>query len=159
MPAAGLIVHQNADTLDTNDRTLLSRAEENQSLAYAPYSRFLVGAALRTMHGSLVNGANQENASYPLCMCGERVALYNCASQFPGEVIDTIAIVVRGIKPIPPAPPCGACLQVIREFESRQGERPIRLLLKADGDSIWEVPSVRTLLPYSFDGSFLKSKD
>jgi cytidine deaminase len=89
-------------------------------------------------------------------MCGERVALYNCAIQYPGEEIFAIAIVVRGLKPMTsPAPPCGACLQVIREFESRQNEKPIRILLKSDADVVWEAPSAKTMLPYSFDGSFL----
>lgn len=156
MPDTGMIVHQNADTLNRADRDLLKRAAENQKLAYAPYSEFLVGAALRTKEGEIVDGANQENASYPLCMCGERVALYNCAVQYPGQEIETIAIVVHGTKPMPaPAPPCGACLQVIREFEYRQSDKPIRILLKADSDTVWEVPSVKTMLPYAFDGSFL----
>jgi len=151
-----LIIYENAGALRPEDQDLLRRAAENQKLAYAPYSEFLVGAALITAQGKIAGGANQENASYPLCMCGERVALYNSAVQFPGAEITTIAIVVRGKNPmVSPAPPCGACLQVLREFESRQNEKPIRLLLKADSDVVWEVPSVKTMLPYSFDGSFL----
>lgn len=119
MPDTKLIVHKNVETLRPEDQGLITQAGENQRLAYAPYSEFLVGAALRTRHGNIVDGANQENASYPLCMCGERVALYNCAIQYPNEEITTIAIVVRGNKPMTsPAPPCGACLQVIREFET-----------------------------------------
>ena len=137
MPDTGLIIHQNAETLSPEDQDLLRRATENQQKAYAPYSEFLVGAALVTAQDKIVGGANQENASYPLCMCGERVALYNSAVQFPGVEIATIAIVVRGKKPMAsPAPPCGACLQVIREFEYRQNEKPIRLLLKADSDRV-----------------------
>ena len=156
MPDTKLIIYENAGALRPEDQDLLRRAAENQKLAYAPYSEFLVGAALITAQGKIAGGANQENASYPLCMCGERVALYNSAVQFPGAEITTIAIVVRGKNPmVSPAPPCGACLQVLREFESRQNEKPIRLLLKADSDVVWEVPSVKTMLPYSFDGSFL----
>ncbi|HLF62777.1 MAG TPA: cytidine deaminase [Saprospiraceae bacterium] len=156
MPDTKLNIYENAGALRPEDQDLLRRAAENQKLAYAPYSEFLVGAALITAQGKIAGGANQENASYPLCMCGERVALYNSAVQFPGAEITTIAIVVRGKNPmVSPAPPCGACLQVLREFESRQNEKPIRLLLKADSDVVWEVPSVKTMLPYSFDGSFL----
>lgn len=151
-----MIVHENASTLSADDQALLKQAEQNQALAYAPYSEFRVGAALRTESGKIVNGANQENASYPLCMCGERVALYHSAMQYPGEVITAIAIAVKGNNPMPaPAPPCGACLQVIREYEMRQGEHPIRLLLKADADIVWEASSAKTMLPYSFDGSYL----
>ncbi len=156
MPGTGMIIHENKETLSAEDQGLLKRATENQLLAYAPYSGFHVGAALITRGKEIVNGANQENASYPLCMCGERVALYNCAAQFPGTEIVTIAIVVRGKHPMTsPAPPCGACLQVLHEFESRQGDKPIRLLLKSDADTIWEVPSVKTMLPFPFDGSVL----
>ena len=91
----GMIIHENSETLSARDRDLLSRATDNQRLAYAPYSGFLVGAALVTEDGEIANGANQENASYPLCMCGERVALYNCAAQYPGAVITTIAIPLK----------------------------------------------------------------
>jgi cytidine deaminase len=89
-------------------------------------------------------------------MCGERVALYQAAIRHPGDTILTIAVAVKGKKKLKvPAPPCGACLQVLREFETRQKNRPIRMLLKADADVIWEVPSVAAMLPYSFDGSYL----
>lgn len=156
MEQNGVRKHFHTDQLDHGDQELLRIAHENLDLAYAPYSGFHVGVAIRTSKGHVASGANQENASYPLCMCGERVALYNSAILFPGEEVETIAIVVRGKKPVSsPAPPCGACLQVISEFEARQGGKGIRLLLKATGDEIWEVPSVRTLLPVSFDGSFL----
>lgn len=149
-------IHDTRETLTTDDRQLLQQAEENLQHAYAPYSNFHVAAALRTVEGNIAVGANQENASYSLCMCGERVALYNCSMQFPGEFIETVAIIAKGQHPLErPAPPCGACLQVLREYELRQHGNPIRLLLKADGESIWEVPTVKTLLPFSFDSSYL----
>jgi cytidine deaminase len=151
-----MIRHANADALNAQDQRLLQSAEESQAKAYAPYSGFKVGAALMTQKGHIVVGANQENASYPLCMCGERVALYNSAIQYPGEVISVVAIAVRGRKPlISPAPPCGACLQVIREFELRQDDTPIRLLLKSDSDEVWEFASAKVMLPFSFDGTYL----
>jgi cytidine deaminase len=90
-------------------------------------------------------------------MCGERVALYNAAMAFPGKQIEALAIVVRGKRSLPrPAPPCGACLQVINEFEMRQQGIPIRIFLQADTDEIWEVPGVKHLLPQSFDKTFLE---
>jgi cytidine deaminase len=158
MENKALYIHQNAQELSEEDRMLLVEARRSQGMAYAPYSGFRVGAALRTENGLVVMGANQENGSYPLCMCGERVALYNYAMHCGGDVIATLAIVASGEKSgTAPAPPCGACLQVLNEFEMRQNMRPIRLLLQGDSDIIWEVPSVKTLLPYSFDGSFLKA--
>lgn len=156
MEKSELIKHADTAGLAPQDIRLLEQARENMHLAYAPYSGFRVGAAVRTGQGSVAGGANQENASYPLCMCGERVALYHCAVRYPGEEIETVAIAVKGKKPLAsPAPPCGACLQVIREFETRQNDKPIRLLLMADGNEVWEVPTVRILMPFSFDGSFL----
>ncbi len=152
-----ITIHEGTASLSAEDRSLLRNAEDFLYRAYAPYSGFLVGAAIRTKNGSIAGGANQENASYPLCMCGERVALYHCAMQYPGEPIEVIAVVAHGKKVLTsPAPPCGACLQVLHEFQSRQNGAPIRLLLKADSDVIWEVPSLKVLLPHSFDGSFLE---
>lgn len=156
MGKSELIRHSDIKALAPEDQLLLRTAQDHLGLAYAPYSGFRVGAAALTANGQVAAGANQENASYPLCMCGERVALYHCAVRHPGEVITTLAIVVQGKKPLSaPAPPCGACLQVIREFETRQGAHPIRMLLKADANEIWEVPSAEAMLPFSFDGSFL----
>ncbi|MDX1478735.1 MAG: cytidine deaminase [Saprospiraceae bacterium] len=149
------IIHQDSSSLHEADRALLQAARDAQPLAYAPYSRFLVGAALRTVQGHMAIGANQENASYSLCMCGERVALFNKAVQYPQEPVDTLAIVVSSQHgPDVPAPPCGACLQVINEFEYRQGA-PIRILLKGDGPLVYEISSVQKLLPLNFDRSFL----
>ena len=157
MQGEHVVIHGDTAALRAEDQNLLKHAGEFLKRAYAPYSGFQVGAAIITDAGNTVGGANQENASYPLCMCGERVALYNYAIQYPGEAIDTIAIVVIGKKKgLSPAPPCGACLQVMREFELRQDGKPIRILLKADQDVVWEVPSVKVMLPYSFDGSFLE---
>ncbi|MDX1410025.1 MAG: cytidine deaminase [Saprospiraceae bacterium] len=148
-------VHQDASALGPADRALLEAATDSQQLAYAPYSRFVVGAALRTSAGHIVQGANQENASYSLCICGERVALFNKAIHYPGEAVDTLAICVSSQQgPDIPAPPCGACLQVINEFEYRQ-QAPIRILLKGDGPVVYEIESVQKLMPLNFDRSYL----
>jgi cytidine deaminase len=157
MTEVPMLRHLNANALNTQDQELLQAAENSQQKAYAPYSGFKVGAAVLTITGHVAMGANQENASYPLCMCGERVALYNTAIQYPQEAITALAIVVSGKKPLAaPAAPCGACLQVIREFELRQGNEPIRILLKADSEEVWEFASAQVMLPFSFDGSFLR---
>ncbi len=147
--------HKTFDALTAEDQKLLALAAESLDLAYAPYSKFRVGAALRTESGHTVKGANQENASYSLCICGERVALFNKAVQYPDEAVTSIAIRVSGSKPINrPAPPCGACLQVISEFERRQNS-PMRILLQGDTDEVLYFDSVKDLLPVQFDGSFL----
>ncbi|MBK9257400.1 MAG: cytidine deaminase [Saprospiraceae bacterium] len=144
------------DELTEQDKELISTAESMLKRAYAPYSHFHVGAAVRLTNGEIYVGCNQENASYPLCMCGERVALYNAGANRPDVPVETLAILVQNQKqPVPePASPCGACRQVIYEFEMRHNH-PIRILLKADGKEIYEIPSGKHLLPMGFDSSFL----
>lgn len=150
-----VIRHQDINTLSQEDQALLTQAKEAIALSYAPYSGFRVGAAVRTAGDHIALGANQENASFPLCMCGERVALYNASIQYPRERIETCAICVSGQNPTPePAPPCGACLQVLREYEDRQNH-PIRLLLQGESALVYEVASVIALLPLSFNRKFL----
>ena len=142
--------------LPPEDRELLDEARRATKLAYAPYSRFKVGAALRTASGAIVIGANQENASYPLCMCGERVALYNSAMLYPDDPIITVAIAVESEHTeVEPAAPCGACLQVLSEYEMRQN-KPIRLLLQGDSEKVMDIKEIREALPLQFDGEFLR---
>ena len=149
-------VYKHSVELPELDMALIGEAHKMLDSAYAPYSNFHVGAAARLVDGSIYTGANQENASYPLCMCGERVALYNAAVYKPGVAVDTLAILVRNPnKPVlTPASPCGACRQVIAEFEGRYNH-PIRILLKAESDMIYEFHSGGDLLPLGFNGSFL----
>jgi cytidine deaminase len=148
--------NQTIDALTEADQELLALAAQCLHLAYAPYSKFRVGAALRTESGHIVKGANQENASYSLCICGERVALFNKAVQYPDDAVVSLAIRVSGSKSVNrPAPPCGACLQVISEFERRQ-KKPIRILLQGDSDEVLCFATSKDLLPIQFDASFLE---
>lgn len=148
--------HDDWKTMSSDDQALLKTAIGMLDISYAPYSGFNVGAAVRNMNGNTYKGCNQENASYPLCICGERVALFNAGANEEQVRITDLAIVVRHqSKPVDtPATPCGACRQVISEFEQR-GKNDIRILLKADGPEIYEFKSIKDLLPYSFDSSFL----
>ena len=91
----GLSFFKNLEDLDAESKYLVHKAKEATQLSYAPYSRFHVGAALLLEDGSVVLGANQENAAYPLCMCAERVALYAAVSQFPGKTIKKMAVVAQ----------------------------------------------------------------
>ena len=142
--------------LSRDDQQLMESAISAMKTAYAPYSKFTVGAAVRMETGQIVSGSNQENASYPLCMCAERVALYNAAVNLPQQKIVAIAIVAHNEhKPIDkPVTPCGACRQVIAEFENRQSEG-IRILLKGDNDKVLMFNDIAPLLPLTFDGSYL----
>jgi len=98
------------------DAGLVAMAAAAREQAYAPYSRFRVGAAVRTPDGRVYTGANIENASYPLSHCAERVAIHKAV--FEGHRrIDTVAVVADGRTP---AMPCGACRQVMAEFGVRR---------------------------------------
>lgn len=144
------------EALDSESKYLVHKAKEAAQHAYAPYSKFHVGAALLFEDGTFVEGSNQENASYPLCMCAERVALYAAAAMHPGKVIKKIAVVAhkKNHKELSNASSCGACRQVMREFEERQ-DSPIEVVMHDDNK--WVVCANTTaLLPMSFDRGHLK---
>ncbi len=119
---------------------LLSAARTAQRRAYAPYSNFLVGAALLTDSGKIVSGCNVENASYGLTNCAERVAIGRCVVQRAGM---PIACVVVGPKQAP-LTPCGACRQVLLEFNPAM----IVVCFGSDGASLESTAG--KLLPSSF---------
>lgn len=130
-------------------------ASDAAEKAYAPYSNFLVGAALRLKDGSVVTGNNQENASFPAGICAERTALHAAMSQTPGGVVDSIAVVVPQVKGDMPISPCGICRQALLEQETRQGS-PMRVLLGTSEGTVIELASAADLLPLHFDRSQLK---
>lgn len=137
--------------LDLEDQQLVSAAKQARSKAYAPYSRFQVGAALRLENGELIEGNNQENIAYPSGLCAERVALFYAGSNHPEIAIESICIVVRGnlIAAENFVSPCGSCRQVMLESEARQST-PIRVLLVQHDDRIFILNSCKDLLPFGF---------
>lgn len=145
------------EDMDAASRYLIHRAKEATQHAYAPYSKFMVGAALMTDDETIVSGANVENASYPLCMCAERVALYAFASQHTGKKITMIAVVAhkRNHKELVSACSCGACRQVMLEFEQRQ-DSPIQVIMLGPGGKWVKSESVAALVPFGFDRSVLE---
>ena len=130
---------------------MLAKAREVTAQAYAPYSRFFVGAVARLGNGEMVAGTNQENASYPVGICAERVLLGNAATHYPGVPIDTIAISYASetVKSDHPISPCGMCRQSLLEYETRT-RQPIRLLLAGQEGKIYIVNTVSVLLPLAF---------
>lgn len=139
------------EDLDLESKYLVHKAKDAANHAYAPYSKFLVGAAVLLEDGAIVTGTNQENAAYPSGMCAERVALYSVASQHPDKVITKIAVVAKrkGGKEVLPATSCGPCRQVMLEFEQRQ-DKPIMAIMQSQ-DHKWVVaPTCESLLPFSF---------
>jgi cytidine deaminase len=142
---------ENIEDLDSESKYLAHKAKEATKDAYAPYSKFHVGAALILEDGTVVTGANQENAAYPLCMCAERVALYAAASQHPGKIIKKLAVVAhkKNHKELVVAAPCGACRQVILEYEERQ-KKSIVLIMLGPHEKWTVCESAASLLPFSF---------
>lgn len=136
---------------------LLQCATEVLEKAYAPYSRFHVGAAARLRNGHVVTAANTENAAYPMCLCAERSALAAAAARYPEEPVVAMAITVRGEgwEVTEPAAPCGACRQVLSEHEDRH-EQPIQLILRGTTGPILVFQSAGSLLPFGFAGRFLE---
>jgi cytidine deaminase len=124
--------------------------------AYAPYSEFLVGAALLLKNGEIVLGNNQENACYPSGLCAERTAIYYAGANFPGVSITTMALSAKSLKYnlITPTPPCGACRQAIAEYELKQKE-PITIYFMGETGKVIRSSSLSNLLPLIFDNSYL----
>lgn len=140
------------EDLDTESKYLVHKAKEATVHAYAPYSKFHVGAAIMLDDETLVTGSNQENAAYSLCMCAERVALYSIASQYPGRTIKKIAVVAhkKNHKELSSATPCGACRQVMMEYEDRQG-KPIEVIMLGNDNKWMKCTTVKDLLPFNFN--------
>jgi cytidine deaminase len=145
------------DELKTTDAELMVQAVEATKNAYAPYSLFRVGAALRLSSGKIITGSNQENVAYPSGLCAERVAFFYANSNYPDESIETVAITARAqdFQINEPVTPCGACRQVMSESESRQHEK-IRVLLMGQNGKIFAINSVEDLLPLMFKAEGLK---
>lgn len=142
---------EGVDALSSADASLLRSAQAATALAYAPYSGFNVGAAALLANGAVVQGTNQENASYPVGICAERVLLGNVAMQYPGQAIVAMAISYRSLKRSSDQPisPCGMCRQALVEFEHRTAA-PIRLILGGESGQIMIVDSSKLLLPFAF---------
>jgi len=150
-------VYDRLDDLEPQDRALLNEARAVTAKAYAPYSRFLVGAVARLKNGATVSGTNQENASYPVGICAER-ALLSSASMLHTDVpIDTLAIAYHNLdgKSDTPVSPCGMCRQALKEYEDRTDQK-IRLILSGMEGKVFVIPVSSQLLPLSFGGEHLK---
>ena len=142
--------------LTKEEQTLLAAAKKSLEDAYAVYSNFLVGAAVLLKNGKIIIGNNQENASYSLSICAERVALFAAASQYPDVPVEAIAVCAKSPKQVLSIPisPCGACRQVICETESRF-KNDIKVILQGEEGDIHVFHTGRDLLPFSFDAEYL----
>ena len=147
----GIEFFTNLEDLDSESKYLAHKAKEATTHSYSPYSKFCVGAALVFDDGSIISGANQENAAYPLCMCAERVALYAASALHPEKRIVKMAVVAhkKNHKDLIPATSCGSCRQVLLEFEDRQ-HKPIEVIMMGPDKKWIKAASAAMLLPFSF---------
>lgn len=150
--------YDSAAELNADDQALLAKAKEAGKNAYAPYSAFHVGAALKLENGVIVTGNNQENVAYPSGLCAERVAIFAAGANYPNVAVHTIAITCSSAKFAVnrPLSPCGACRQVIAEYERKAGKN-IRIILGGESGAVYVVGSMKELLPLSFEADELKS--
>jgi cytidine deaminase len=149
--------YDSIDQLAKEDAALLREAINATDMAYAPYSHFHVGAAALLANGQTIKGSNQENASYPVGLCAERVLLSAASSVYPGVAIHTMAISYRPEhgKSNRPISPCGVCRQTLVEYETLL-KHPIRLILGGIEGKIWIIPQAGSLLPFGFSSEDLK---
>lgn len=149
-------VYDSITELPEEDQVLLDKAKEITSNAYAPYSNFYVGAAAKLLNGEVVTGTNQENASFPVGICAERVLLSSASSLFPGMAIDKIAISYKSDhqKSEHPISPCGVCRQSLQEYESRM-KHPMQLILGGMSGPVYVIDGASGLLPLAFSGEDL----
>lgn len=134
----------------------MQKAIEATNTSYSPYSNFRVGASVLLENGIFVSGSNQENAAFPSGLCAERVAIWKASTEYPDVRMLKLAITANTElrKVDKPVGPCGACRQSMLEYEVKQ-ESPIKVFFMGETGKVVEVDSVVSLLPFSFDSSYL----
>jgi cytidine deaminase len=149
-------VFESIEELSKDTQDLMNEAIAIRKKAYAPYSKFRVGAALLLDNDQIVLGSNQENAAYPSGLCAERVAIFHAGAIYPDAKILKIAISAASDmnQTKAPIPPCGSCRQSIAEYEIKQ-ETPIEIYFMGEIGAIYQSASLKNLLPFMFDKKFL----
>ena len=144
------------EELSQEEVGLMNQAVEARAKAYAPYSKFTVGAALLLDNGVVIQGSNQENAAYPSGLCAERVAIYYAGATYPNAKIVKMFITASPLDRDldEPIPPCGSCRQAIAEYEFKQDTPIVILFMGAKGD-VFKSDSLKNLLPLVFDKNHL----
>ena len=149
--------YQDSHSLNPQDAALLEAARLATQLAYAPYSKFQVGAAARLSNGMILKGSNQENASFPAGLCAERVLLSICASLYPSIPVIDMAISYHNQlgNSNRPISPCGICRQSLAEYQTVVNH-PIRLILGGIEGKVLVIEKATDLLPLAFTSVDMK---
>ena len=143
--------YNSIEEMNPEDRELAAEAIKAMQGAYAPYSHFHVGAAVRMSNGQIVRGANQENAAFPSGLCAERTAMFAAGARYPDKDMLSIALAggVMGRLGREPATPCGACRQVMAQYQAKSG-KPMSVIM-ISSERIWKFEKVDDILPLIFD--------
>jgi len=145
------------ESLEAEDAELLEAARTATVGAYARYSQFRVGAAVRLENRQIITGSNQENASFPAGICAERVTTSAASAAFPGIPITALALtyINKSGDSSHPISPCGICRQTLAEYEQRFGQS-IRLVMRGFSGEIYIISRATDLLPLAFSSQELK---
>jgi cytidine deaminase len=145
------------EELNNQDQILCLEAKKAMSNSHSPYSGFRVGVAVQLESGRIVHGSNQENVAYPSGLCAERVALFMIGTTYPDDKILSMAITAQTdhflIKE--PVTSCGACLQVMAEYEKKQSH-PINVMFYCLNGAIIRTSGIKSLLPFAFEETRLQ---
>lgn len=154
--ATKLSVYESIEELSNSEKEYMLQAVEIRKKAYAPYSKFQVGAAVVLDNGVVLQGSNQENAAYPSGLCAERVVIFYAGANHPNNKIEKLFISATPSDrdSDSPIPPCGACRQSIAEYEIKQ-DLPIEIYFMGAKGQIYKSDSLRNLLPFMFDKASL----
>jgi len=137
--------------LNNEDQLLCGHAVTAMQTSHSPYSKFKVGTALRLQSGKIIMASNQENAAYPSGLCAERVALFHWGANHPNDPIEAMAVTAHTeeFNIDKPVTSCGACLQVLAEYERKQGSA-VKVILYCQNGPTWVVNGIETFLPFLF---------
>lgn len=151
-----LSVFESFEELSQSEKEFMNQAIEIRKKAYAPYSKFLVGAAIVLDNGVVLQGSNQENAAYPSGLCAERVTIFYAGANYPNNKIVKLFISATPSDRDSenPIPPCGSCRQAIAEYEIKQ-DLPIEIYFMGAKGAVYKSDSLKNLLPFMFDKSNL----
>ena len=139
------------DELNRADKELCLEAVKALANSHSPYSKFKVGVAMRLQSGKIIYASNQENVAYPSGLCAERVALFYWGANHPDDPIESIAVTAHSDEFLlqKPITSCGACLQVLAEYEKKQ-DRAIKMLLYCQQGPVWIASGIESFLPFLF---------
>ena len=139
------------DELNSDDKALCIEAVKALKTSHSPYSKFRVGVAMRLKSGKILYASNQENVAYPSGLCAERVALFHWGANHADDPIESMAITAQTdeFQLTRPVTSCGACLQVLAEYEKKQA-KAIKMLLYCQGGPVWTATGVENFLPFLF---------